>query len=201
MRLTSSPRVVGLAGLVLATLLASSSTVMAGESTPPPPPTSSGKVGTFRIVESEASPAAVCSYDDSDGFAGNNFLYRIALAAPKVKAAPGRGSQRVAWRLVIQGWDEAGSRWFAYAHSTWTKGTAKAATAATLAKRSVRVHPVSDPPLTTNGMRAKAEIRWYGQDGSKITGRGSVWATWYTQHEPPTPDVTYASPRCGETTG
>lgn len=193
-------RFAALFGLALAAVVATSGTALAVPP-PPPPPSSSGKVGTFALVESEEVPAVTCFYADPEASDGNNYLWKMASIAPRVKAAAGRSSQKVAWRLVVQFSDDDGATWRSYGRSTWTAATAKPAVAAPLAKRSVRLRTWDDAITGPAAWRAKAEIRWYASNGTTITGRGAVWATWYRARWDPNPPFVWSGPSCGWTTG
>lgn len=192
-------RFAALLGLALAAVVATSGAALAGTLAPPPAPSSSGKVGAFTLVESQEVPAATCFYGDPDASDPNNFLARMTSVAPRVKAAAGRSSQKVAWRLTIRAFDTVTQAWKPYARSAWTTGTAKPRIAASLAKRTVRLRTYDDP--NPYAWRAKAEIRWYGTNGTAITGRGAIWATWYLVREGTVPPYTWSHPECGWTTG
>ncbi len=199
MRRPRPARLAGLAGIVLAAVVATTGSVLAGGPTDPPPPSSTGTVGAFRFAGSKDKPSATCFYGDPEGTANNNFLSRMTVAAPRVKAATGRSSQKVAWRLVVQAWKYTTDTWSVYARTPWTSATATPTAAAPLAKRSSRLRTYDDVDL--GAWRAKAEIRWYARDGSRITGRGSVWVTWYLVHERELPTYTWQVPDCNWTTG
>lgn len=201
MRSMRPTHLASLVGFVLAVVLSTAGTALAGEPPPPPPPSSTGKVGTFRIVESQEIPAATCLYGDPDNPPRKNSLARMSMVAPRVKAASGRTSQKVTWRLVVQSWDAALDRWTAYAHSSWTAGTAKPRVAATLASRSVRLRTYDDPEAGTFGWRGKAQIRWYARNGTRIVGRATIHPTWYLVREGTFPTYTWPTPLCGWTTG
>lgn len=188
-------------GLALAVALSTAGTTLAGGLPAPPPPSSTGKVGPFRIVESQEVPAATCFYGDPDNPPRGNSLARMSMTAPRVKAASGRTSQKVTWRLVVQSWDASVDRWTVYARSPWTEGIAKPRVAATLAKRSVRLRTYDDPEGDTYGWRGKAEIRWYAKDGTTVVGRAIIHPTWYLVREGADPTYTWSNPSCGWTTG
>lgn len=200
MRTIPTPRLTRITGLVLAALVATTGAALA---VPPeaPDPTSKGKVGSFRIVESQELPAATCTYGDPESSTVENSLMRMGLAAPRVKAAAGRTSQKVAWRLVVQFSDDDGVTWGPYARSAWTSGTAKPTVAASLARRSARLRTWDDTLSGPAAWRAKAEIRWYAADGTTISGRAAIWPTWYLMRQDPYPSFTATGPSCGWTTG
>lgn len=203
MRPIHLPRTGALAGigLALAVALSTAGTALAGGLPAPPPPSSTGKVGPFRIVESQEVPAATCFYGDPDNPPRGNSLARMSMIAPRVRAASGRTSQKVTWRLVVQSWDVSLGRWTAYARSPWTAGTAKPRVPAALAGRTVRLRTYDDPEGGTSGWRAKAEIRWFAKDGTTIVGRAIIHPSWYLVREGALPTYTWLAPLCSWTTG
>jgi hypothetical protein len=163
-------------GLALAVTLSTAGAALAGGLPAPPPPSSTGKVGP-------------------------NSLARMSMIAPRVRAASGRTSQKVTWRLVVQSWDATRDRWTAYARSPWTAATAKPRVPAPLASRTVRLRTYDDPEDATSGWRGKAEIRWFAKNGTTIVGRAVIHPRWYLVREGALPTYTWLAPLCGWTTG
>ena len=157
-------------GLTLALLLQPAPAVAGSPG--PPVDGQSGKVGPHHLVDSEAQPAGTCRYDESPT---DDDLIRLRVRAPVVKARAGRPRQRVAWRLVAQGFD--GTSWHVVDADAWRAGEATPSTPAALTARGL---PIDVGTAHAGWFRARVELRWYARDGHTLVGRAKLYPRWYT---------------------
>lgn len=188
-----------LATIVPAGPVAAMTPIPAATPTGPPSPLASGTVGLYTYGDGRTRPGATCTYGDPDAPPGNNLLDRVAVRPPRVWAAAGRSSQKVGWRVVVEYWDGIAGTWADGAIGRWSSGIATASQAADLRKRTVRVHAVLNADVA-DGWRVRMQVRWFGRDGTTVTGVATAWLTTYRIREG---DLAVISgvPYCSTTTG
>lgn len=160
-----------------------------------------GKHGKFGYVESAAEPAGTCRYGYHPAGLGEyyNGIRRIAVEPPDAHARAGRATQRITWRLVVQAWVGAESRWVKEGATGWQSRRTSPAEPAAFTKRRLTVdswphHGVYD------AHRARIELRWYARDNTTITGRARLFPDHYRAIEH---DAQFGvlDDHCGSTTG
>jgi hypothetical protein len=146
-----------------------------------------GTVGSHSLTDTSGSPGAVCVYHY---LSGENLwkLRRIAVNPPNVRAVAGQGTEKVAWKFIVQ-------RRFISAFSStpgpWKKRYASpkfvaytdSSHDASFTQEHVRVRVPFGP-----GADAVAEYRvivkviWYKASGS-VLGKATMRADWYNLYE------------------
>ena len=182
-------RMVPLITAVAALLLESVTPVSAGTLPAPPKSTHHGTVGPHSLGGTQADPAATCHYGTVP-----DTVRHITLEGPLVKAAAGRPHQTVGWRLGIEYW--SGTAWLRQSVTSYRKASATPTDSASFASRAAK----TDTTPLRGGYRARVDFAWYASDGVTLTGKASIWPTWYQYTDPSGPLAVQAF-YCGDTLG
>lgn len=187
------------AALVAVVVLATAAApVAAGFSPPPPEDGSSGRVGDHGLVGAETQGTCVYGYyDDSNTY--YNWLYRMKVQAPLATTHPDRERQRIAWRVVVIGWDYTNDRFVRVAMSPWESATTTSGEAADFHVRKVDFEALAYDNVL-NVYRAKIQLRWYGKNGTTVVGKAWLYPDAYHTVEQGQ-DLGSQPDHCGSTTG
>ncbi len=186
-----------LGGLLAAALLLTATPALGADPTPPVNGTT-GKTGSYWLVDTVDTPGGSCRYGyEVDGIGYYNGLRRVRASAPVAFARASRTSQRIAWRVVVQAWD--GTHWLRYDASSWQSRRASPSAPAAFSARSVLVdsyphHGAYSP------YRARIELRWYASNGRTVVGTARLFPGYYRSVEGAYPEW-QQSGHCGGTTG
>ncbi len=181
-------------GILVATLMTLMSgiaaTPVAAASPPAPGPTTSGHVGVHHLVDTLTSPGARCHYPTTP-----NYIDQVKVKAPVARARANKPSQRIGFRVVIQGFD--GSAWHDILVSSFQKRTATPTSDAPFTDRVIDIrHSDTD---ASQRYRARVDLRWYSASGATL-GKASMPVIDYLIRWEGTSDSTVTD-WCGDTTG
>jgi hypothetical protein len=154
-----------------------------------------GTVGAYKVLDSQAFPGGLCTYDYSSANQAWK-LKHIHVGPPRMKAVPGMGTEKVGWQFTIQrreiGFGGPGPWENRYTSPTFTASTDSTHNAPFNAWEGVKVIvPFQIGADASAEYRAKAKLIWYKANGTGVLGSVTGRIDWYyydsrKSHEVPT---------------
>lgn len=139
-----------------------------------------GTTGAHSYTDTSTHQGVICTYKETTG--GDQKLKRMYVTAPKIKAIPGMGMEKVGFQFMIQrqivGFSTG--KWKTIYTSDIATAVTNSSTNANIGDGSANVTvPYAPGADASANFRAKVKMFWYAKNGTTVIGSASGRLEWY----------------------